>query len=125
MAQVLGAGSAFLHPAEVGPLLAQLLPADTARKAADWFAILADPTRVRILQALSLAPRWCAGDLALAVALSTSALSHQLAFLHERGVVTRTRAGRLVFYGLADEHVRHVLRDALAHLAEPTLAERA
>ncbi len=74
---------------------------------------------MRILQALSLAPRWRVGDLALALSVSASALSHQLAYLHERGVVIHAKEGRLVFYALADEHVRHVLRDALAHLAEP------
>ncbi len=109
---------AFLHPDEVRPLLPRLVGADAARNAGDWFAVLADPTRVRILQALSLARRWCVGDLALALAVSVSALSHQLAYLHERGIVTRAREGRLVFYALADDHVRHVLRDALAHLAE-------
>ncbi len=109
---------AFLHGEAVRPLLPGLLAAEPARDAAEWFATLADPTRVRILQALTLAPEWCVGDLALALGLSVSALSHQLAFLLERAVVRRRRSGRLVFYALADEHVRHVLRDALAHLAE-------
>ena len=119
MAQLLADEVTFLHPDEVRPLLPRLIGVDAARSAGDWFAILADPTRVRILQALSLASRWCVGDLALALAVSASALSHQLAYLHERGIVTRTKEGRLVFYALADDHVRHVLRDALAHVAEP------
>ena len=50
--------------------------------------------------------------------LSVSALSHQLRLLRERGVVTRRKVGRIAFYSLADEHVRHVLTDALAHTAE-------
>ena len=115
MTQVLGEVG-LLHPDEVRPLLPQLIDVDTARGAGDWFAVLADPTRVRILQALSLAPRWCVGDLALSLEISASALSHQLAYLHERGIVTRAKEGRLVFCALADAHVRHVLRDALAHL---------
>ena len=47
-------------------------------------------------------------------------LSHQLRLLRERGAVTRRKAGRMAFYALADEHVRPVLADALAHSAEPT-----
>ena len=109
----------FLHPDEVLPLLGRLIDGEPARAGADWFATLADATRIRILQALSLAPEWCVGDLALALSLSVSALSHQLHYLHGRGVVARRKEGRLVFYALADEHVRHVLLDALAHVAEP------
>jgi len=46
------------------------------------------------------------------------------ALLRERGVVTRRKAGRIAFYSLADEHVRHVLADALAHTSESTRQER-
>ena len=119
MAQLSVAPARYLHPDAVAPLLPQLIGDDDGRVAGAWFATLADPTRVRILQALSLAPEWCVGDLALALGLSVSALSHQLHYLRERAVVTRRKTGRLVLYALADEHVRHVLRDALAHLAEP------
>ena len=112
-------GADFLHPDEVIPLLERLMDGARARAGADWFETLADATRIRILQALTLASEWCVGDLALALSLSVSALSHQLHYLHERGVVARRKDGRLVFYALADEHVRHVLLDALAHVAEP------
>lgn len=116
---MLAAPARYLHPDAVVPLIERLISDDRGRVAGEWFATLADPTRVRILQALSLAPEWCVGDLAIALGLSVSALSHQLHYLLERAVVTRRKQGRLVYYALADEHVRHVLRDALAHLAEP------
>ena len=108
-----------LHPDAVRPLIGRLLSADAARATAGWFDTLADPTRARILQALALAPELCVCDLALLLDLSVSALSHQLRLLRERGAVTRRKAGRIAFYSLADEHVRHVLADALAHTAEP------
>ena len=111
---------ACLHPEVVGPLIGRLLSAEAAQATASWFDTLADPTRARILQALSLAPELCVCDLALLLDLSVSALSHQLRLLRERGVVSRRKAGRIAFYALADEHVRHVLADALAHAAEPT-----
>jgi len=110
---------ACLHPEVVRPLIGQLLPAEVAQATASWFDTLADPTRARILHALSLAAELCVCDLALLLDLSVSALSHQLRLLRERGVVSRRKAGRIAFYALADEHVRHVLADALAHAAEP------
>jgi DNA-binding transcriptional ArsR family regulator len=108
-----------LHPDAVRPILGQLLSEEPARAAGAWFETLADPTRIRILQALSLAQELCVCDLALALSLSVSALSHQLGYLRERTVVARRKDGRVAFYSLADEHVRHVLTDALDHLAEP------
>lgn len=107
-----------LHPESVRPILASLLSRRQADAAGAWFATLADPTRTRILQALALAPELCVCDLALALDMSVSALSHQLRYLRERGVVARRKDGRVAFYSLADEHVRHVLGDALAHVAE-------
>jgi DNA-binding transcriptional ArsR family regulator len=67
----------------------------------------------------ALAPELCVCDLALLLDRSVSALSHQLRLLRERGAVTRRKAGRIAFYSFADEHVRHVLDNALAHTAEP------
>jgi DNA-binding transcriptional ArsR family regulator len=46
-------------------------------------------------------------------------MSHQLRLLRARRVVERRKAGRVVFYRLADDHIRHVLADGLRHLREP------
>ncbi len=122
MAQVLTIDQcdvACLHPDAVRPLIGRLLSAPAAQATAAWFDTFADPTRARILQALSLAPELCVCDLALLLDLSVSALSHQLRLLRERGAVTRRKVGRIAFYSLADERIRHVLVDALAHTAEP------
>lgn len=107
-----------LHPEAVRPILPRLLTVAQAGDTAEWFATFADATRTRILQALALAPELCVCDLALALDMSVSALSHQLRYLRERGVVARRKVGRVAFYSLADEHVRHVLSDALSHVAE-------
>ncbi len=121
MAQVLTedrCDEACLHPTVVRPILPQLLSRSQADATGEWFATLADPTRTRILQALALAPELCVCDLAFALDMSVSALSHQLRYLRERDVVARRKAGRVAYYSLADEHVRHVLSDALTHVAE-------
>jgi Predicted transcriptional regulators len=122
MAQVLTidqCDTACLHPNAVRPLIGRLLSTEAAHETATWFETFADPTRTRILQALALAPELCVCDLALLLDLSVSALSHQLRLLRERGAVSRRKAGRIAFYALADEHVRHVLADALVHGSEP------
>lgn len=114
-----------LHPEHVAPLLGQVIDYDAADGVASTFAVLADPTRSRILHALSLAEELCVCDLALLLAISQSALSHQLRLLRDRRVVARRKSGRIVYYRLADEHIRHVFSDGLRHASEVGAGERA
>jgi len=107
-----------LHPEHVSPLLGRVLDYGAADQVAATFAVLADPTRARILHALTLAEELCVCDLALLLGISQSALSHQLRLLRDRRVVARTKRGRVVYYRLADEHVRHVFSDGLRHSGE-------
>lgn len=111
-----------IHPDQVRPLLGRTLPPAAALGVADLFDTLADPTRVRILQALSLTDEVCVCDLALLLGLSVSGLSHQLRLLRDRGAVTRRKAGRIVYYRLADGHVRRLLQDGLGHAGEHSVA---
>lgn len=108
-----------LHPEHVAPLLGQVVGREQADDLAETFALFADGTRARILHALSLADELCVCDLALLLGISQSALSHQLRLLRAHRVVARRKAGRMMYYRLADDHVRHVLADGLRHTAEP------
>jgi ArsR family transcriptional regulator len=112
--------TACLHPASVKPLLDRTLGPEGSVGVAALFGILADPSRARILHLLSLADDLCVGDMALVLGMSDSALSHQLRFLRERGVVRRRKAGRVAYYRITDDHVRHLIRDAVVHAAERT-----
>jgi len=107
-----------LHPEHVVPLLGRILDYAAADRVASTFAVLADPTRARILHALSLSEELCVCDLALLLSISQSAMSHQLRILRDRDVVVRSKRGRMVYYRLADEHVRHVFTDGLRHSGE-------
>ena len=107
-----------VHPGEVAVVRRQLAGAADIERATALFALLADPTRARILHALSLVPRLCVCDVAASLGASESAVSHQLRLLRVGGLVSRRREGRIAYYSLADEHVRHVLGDALQHAAE-------
>jgi ArsR family transcriptional regulator len=77
----------------------------------------ADPTRLRIL-ALLRAGEVCVHDIVAALQMTQSAISHQLRLLREARLVLARRAGRHVFYRLADAHVERMLADALLHGAE-------
>jgi ArsR family transcriptional regulator len=82
---------------------------------AQIFHALADPTRVRILSALRQG-ELCVGDLAQALNMSISAISHQLRLLRELRLVRNRRRGRHIYYTLDDDHVHDMFRIGLAHI---------
>jgi DNA-binding transcriptional ArsR family regulator len=84
---------------------------------ADLFAMLSDPTRLRLLLYLEQQDEACVSDLAHEAGISESAVSHALRLLRAHGIVETSREGRWVFYTLVDEHVRVLLRATLDHLA--------
>ena len=84
---------------------------------ADFFKILGDSTRMRILFALDGAPL-CVCDLAELLGMTKSAVSHQLKILRQSDLVTYRKSGKNVFYTLADDHVGSIIETALAHVEE-------
>jgi ArsR family transcriptional regulator, lead/cadmium/zinc/bismuth-responsive transcriptional repressor len=109
-----------LSPDIVDPTAIQRVqahPLDDAMTArlAETFKALADPTRVRIMHALSHA-ELCVGDLAAVLEMTESAVSHQLRLLRGLRVVRARRDGRLIFYALDDEHVSRLFQLSLEHL---------
>ena len=94
---------------------------------ADTFSALGDPTRVRILDALSHG-ELCVCDLAAVLRLSQSAVSHQLRLLRGLRLVRPRRDGRVVFYSLDDQHIISIFKQTLQHVEEqvaPASAARA
>jgi ArsR family transcriptional regulator len=81
------------------------------------FAALGDPTRLKLLIALSLTSL-CTCDLAAVLGVSESAVSHQLRLLKELDLVRSRRGGKVVRHELADGHVRALVRVAEEHVAE-------
>jgi ArsR family transcriptional regulator, lead/cadmium/zinc/bismuth-responsive transcriptional repressor len=84
---------------------------------AETFRVLGDPTRVRILDALSRS-ELCVGDLALQLGVTESAVSHQLRLLRNIRIVRSRREGRMIFYALDDKHVLALFRQGLRHVQE-------
>ena len=81
------------------------------------FSALSDPTRFRMLDALSQA-ELCVCDLAELVGVSQSGVSHQLRLLRDRGLVAYRRDGQRAIYRLADDHVRTLIASGLEHADE-------
>ena len=81
------------------------------------FKVFADPTRLRLLSALS-ASELCVCDLGALLGMSQSAVSHQLALLRAARVVRSRREGKVVWYSLDDDHVASLLAMGLEHLGE-------
>jgi DNA-binding transcriptional ArsR family regulator len=84
---------------------------------AEIFRVLGDPTRVRILDALSRG-EFCVGDLASRLGATESAVSHQLRLLRNTRVVRARREGRMIFYSIDDRHVLTLFRHGLKHVQE-------
>lgn len=91
------------------------LDLETARQVAETMQALATPSRVRILGRLRESP--CAvGELATAVGMEQSAVSHQLRLLRHLGLVIGERRGRQIVYALHDSHVADLLDQAVSHI---------
>lgn len=86
----------------------------------DLFKVFSDPTRLRILGALSCG-ELCVCDIAAVVSLGQSAVSHQLAVLRAARLVSARREGKTIHYGLADRHVGLLLELGLDHASERAL----
>lgn len=106
-----------LHPRQVMAARVRLASDPPAEALARLFAILADPTRARLLTALATG-ELCVCDLAAATGVNRTTVSHQLRVLREHRIVRRRREGKVVYYALDDEHVVSLLEMGAAHLAE-------
>ncbi len=84
---------------------------------AELFKAFGDPTRVKILSNLQQR-ELCVGDIAEAVELSQSAVSHQLRILKQMHLIKFRREGKNILYSLADDHVRTILEMGLEHVLE-------
>lgn len=109
------------HPVDlnhVRQLHDRVLKVEKAQRMAEFFALLGDANRLRILSALA-AEELCVCDLAALVKMSESAVSHQLRALRSMRLVSYRKQGRNVFYYLKDSHVLNLYREVAEHLDEP------
>jgi len=106
----------YIHQERVQAALAHLVDSPTAVHLAETFKALSDPTRVRIVSLLAQ-DELCVCDVAAALDMSQSAVSHQLRILRDLRLVRWRREGRQIFYTLDDDHVADLYRRGLDHVA--------
>lgn len=98
----------FQHPVPDEGMLCDL---------AELYKIFGDSTRIKILYALFDAERGV-GDIAESLGMTMSAISHQLRILKQARLVKSRREGKMVYYSLADDHVKTIFSQGLDHICE-------
>ena len=107
-----------LAPEQKLPKAPPVLPDDEVLyELADLFRVFGDSTRIKILYALH-DDELCVQDIANAVQLSQSAVSHQLRVLKDSKLVRFRRDGKTIYYALDDDHVRSILSMGMDHIEE-------
>lgn len=106
-----------IHPVAVKNAQGGLPGPDELLEMGDFFKVLGDPTRLKILHAL-LGGELCVCDLGVVLGMSVSAISHQLSVLKQARLVSFRREGKVVYYGISDDHVESLLASMRVHLAE-------
>ena len=106
-----------VHTDKVKKLKEQMPDVDELYDLAELFKVFGDSTRIRILFAL-FQTEICVCDLAGALSMTQSAVSHQLKILKQAKLVGSRREGKQVIYFLADDHVRTIINQGREHVEE-------
>ena len=105
----------IIHKDLVDKTLKQMEDEDLLNKLSEFFKILGDTTRTKILYALDK-NELCVCDIANILNMSKSSISHQLGTLRRSGIVKCKKRGKEVFYMLDDEHVKQVFEVGIEHI---------
>ena len=110
---------AFLcvHSDVVKKVVSKMPPDETLYDLSELFKVFGDSTRIKILYALFEA-ELCVFDIAQLLNLTQTAVSHLLRILKANKLVKFRREGKIVFYSLADDHVRSIINQGMEHVEE-------
>lgn len=108
-----------VDPERVAAARGRVLTDHDSSAVASLFRLLGDPTRARVASALSEVEELCVGDIARAIDASDNAVSYAVGQLRRAGLVRTRRAGRVIYYRLADERLKD-----LVEIARPDRASR-
>lgn len=109
--------TSLVHLDSVRLVKPEILATKKAQQMSEFFSALSDPHRLKLLSALAQ-QELCVCDLAAAVKMGESAVSHQLRVLRSQRLVKYRRQGRNVYYSMADDHVMTIYQAVAEHLAE-------
>ena len=105
----------ILHSDAVKETVAKMPDSTVFDRLSDFYKILGDSTRCKIIFALSK-NELCVCDLANVLSMTKSSVSHQLAKMRNYGVVKCRKDGKTVFYSLDDDHISTIFESTLEHI---------
>ena len=106
-----------IHPESIKRVKKHILSYDKIFDLAELFKVFGDSTRMKIISAL-LEEELCVCDIAMIINSTQSAVSHQLRVLKQAKLVTYRKSGKVVYYALADDHVRQIFEKGCEHIEE-------
>jgi len=107
----------FVDERKVKRVQRAMKPDQAVNALAETFKLLGDPTRIKIVFALSR-EELCVCDLANLLGVSQSAVSHSLRALRQMRLVRFRKEGKIAYYALDDEHIAHLLDEGFRHVEE-------
>ncbi|HKO99337.1 MAG TPA: metalloregulator ArsR/SmtB family transcription factor [Pyrinomonadaceae bacterium] len=107
----------FVDERKVKRVQKAMKPVEAVSSLAETFKLLGDPTRIKLAFALSR-EELCVCDLAHIVGASQSAVSHSLRALRQMKLVRFRKEGKIAYYKLDDDHIRHLIDDGFEHIEE-------
>lgn len=109
--------STVIHEETVKQVASKMPAEENLYDLAELFKVFGDSTRIKILCALVEA-EMCVCDIAALLNMTQSSISHQLRVLKQARLVRYRREGKVVYYSIDDEHVKHIFDQGLIHLNE-------
>ena len=107
----------YVRPEVVAEVKASMPSMTLMFEMAETFKLLGDPSRLRIVHALSKG-ELCVCDLASMLGLARTAVSNHLRLLRSMKLVSYRKEGKLAFYSLGDGHIARLLKECLEHVQE-------
>lgn len=107
----------FIDKKKVSSVKKRMKSETTIQRLAETFKVLSDPTRTKIIFALSQ-EELCVCDIANLLGTTNSAVSHQLRILRNMKLVRYRKDGKMIFYSLDDEHIKNLFDEGLKHVKE-------
>ena len=106
-----------MHPDQVSMMRDKLMDDRSLMRLVDFYKLFSDMSRLKILYILSM-EEMCVCDIAAALDMNQSTVSHQLKTLRNSRLIRYRREGKVVYYSLDDEHIGQVLLQGMLHLSE-------
>lgn len=107
----------YVHGETVKAIASEMPPQEAIFAMAETFKLLSDPTRLKLVHALSRG-ELCVCDLASMLGVGSTAVSNHLRLLRSMRLVNYRREGKMAYYSLADDHITRLLAECLDHVQE-------